>query len=515
MDIAKSMRLGGKIIHANECNFSSYDDLKLRCYVCGEPVRPGQTHLKYKNPLIARVLAFFNLAYFFIKILAQQGFQKSRAFALPVRLKKGEYRKPHFAHFRGTDPKQVEQCELRASSYGNKTEISSFIQDRGQRLEIFQQHFISMISVGEEKIVEDVEFHNWIDSIKRDNNQAINKVSKDCIEYFLTHQTEMEISCVYLTEDQPLLQQQIALEAIDYLCVKSSLQLLQYLVHYSMYKLYEHKQYKLFKQKITTKHIANICQYTAKLIMLTPWIEVINNTKNTQLLTINTSQLLESKLVSVIKRNWYALFVGYGKEQSVVKTIVEQLKINAVPDFKHNVDSGLIPSTFLLSNAILDIAYPHEFDMGDNVIVENNKSYLFIEIDDLGKNLFYNIIEPFFKSINDVIGFVGLQLRSPVRLKQQYSKQGRSILRFYNDKITVPVNMTSGDYERLHRSNSSVSVFEKSDYAAGEPVWLVTSAKHKAKYWVVKALDHDMYQIRTKKGFKFPASATMLRKFDG
>ena len=42
----------------------------------------GQTHLKYKNPLIARVLAFFNLAYFFVKILIQQGFQKYRAFAL-------------------------------------------------------------------------------------------------------------------------------------------------------------------------------------------------------------------------------------------------------------------------------------------------------------------------------------------------------------------------------------------------------------------------------------------------
>ena len=42
----------------------------------------GQTHLKYKNPLIARVSAFFNVAYFFIKIHAQQGFQKSRAFAL-------------------------------------------------------------------------------------------------------------------------------------------------------------------------------------------------------------------------------------------------------------------------------------------------------------------------------------------------------------------------------------------------------------------------------------------------
>lgn len=43
---------------------------------------PGQTHLKYKNPLIARVSAFFNVAYFFVKILIQKGFQKSRAFAL-------------------------------------------------------------------------------------------------------------------------------------------------------------------------------------------------------------------------------------------------------------------------------------------------------------------------------------------------------------------------------------------------------------------------------------------------
>jgi hypothetical protein len=33
------------------------------------PPYPGQTHLKYKNPLIARILAFFSLAYFFVKIL--------------------------------------------------------------------------------------------------------------------------------------------------------------------------------------------------------------------------------------------------------------------------------------------------------------------------------------------------------------------------------------------------------------------------------------------------------------
>lgn len=217
-----------------------------------------------------------------------------------------------------------------------------------------------------------------------------------------------------------------------------------------------------------------------------------------------------------IKRNWYALFVRYGKEQSTVHAIVEQMKLNAVPDFKRNVDSGLITSDFRLDNIILDIAYPHEFAIASNMLVENYKSYIFIEIDDLyRRNLFYNIIEPFFKNINDVVGFVGLHLKSDVRLKQQYSKQGRSVLRFYNDKITVPVNVSFGDYQGLHRSNSSVSVFEESDYQPNEPVWFVTSVKHKAKYWVVKMLDHDTYQIRTKQGFKFPASATMLRKFDG
>ncbi|MCC5667771.1 hypothetical protein LC653_28805 [Nostoc sp. CHAB 5784] len=45
---------------------------------------PGQTHLKYKNPLIARVWAFQNLGYFFINILVQQWFQKLGAFALSI-----------------------------------------------------------------------------------------------------------------------------------------------------------------------------------------------------------------------------------------------------------------------------------------------------------------------------------------------------------------------------------------------------------------------------------------------
>ncbi|MCC5667881.1 tetratricopeptide repeat protein [Nostoc sp. CHAB 5784] len=48
----------------------------------GRYKKAGQTHLKYKNPLIAGVLAFLKLACFFVNILVQQGFQKLGAFAL-------------------------------------------------------------------------------------------------------------------------------------------------------------------------------------------------------------------------------------------------------------------------------------------------------------------------------------------------------------------------------------------------------------------------------------------------
>jgi Competence protein CoiA-like family len=123
MNIARAMALGGQIVYADNCDFSSSDKLKLLCYVCREPVY----------------------------------------------LRKGDIRKPYFAHHHATSSRQVEECKLRVSAYGNSTETSNVIEDRGQRLEIFQQHFLSLIYVGQEKIVDDVKFNNWIHSIKRDN----------------------------------------------------------------------------------------------------------------------------------------------------------------------------------------------------------------------------------------------------------------------------------------------------------------------------------------------------------
>ncbi|AFY32084.1 hypothetical protein [Calothrix sp. PCC 7507] len=235
MEYARAMALGGQKVYADNCNFSSYDELKLRCYVCGEPVY----------------------------------------------LKKGEYRKPHFAHFHVTSSRQVEECNLRVSADGNGTKTSSLVENRGQRLEIFQQHFLSMISVDQEKVINNIKSNSWIDSIKRDNNQAINNIIKDCSQYFLTHYRLMEdkyiLPLAKIKDKQILLQQQIALEAIDYLCIKSSAKLLEYLIYYSIFKLYEHEQYKLFKREFTTKDIDNICHFAIKIIISNNWIEVFEN----------------------------------------------------------------------------------------------------------------------------------------------------------------------------------------------------------------------------------------------
>ncbi len=256
MEFAISMYKGGVKVYADECDSDSYDILKLRCSVCGEPVY----------------------------------------------LKEGNTRKPHFAHFHATNARQMEPCELRASSYGNSTEDSILIEDKGQRLEIFQNNFLNMISDGKYKIVDDLKFNDWITIVKKEYYQIIDYITKSCTEYFLIHQKQMkEKSCVYFKNDAPLIQKQIAFEAMDYLCVKSSLHLLDCLLHYNIYQLYvsKNEEYKLFHQNITTEDIDKICQETARIIMLNPWTEAVNNAKNPTLLTINDFQSSNSEGVEI------------------------------------------------------------------------------------------------------------------------------------------------------------------------------------------------------------------------
>jgi hypothetical protein len=250
MDYAISMYKPGERVYPQDCDFNSSSELGLLCPICKQEVY----------------------------------------------LRKGDIKKPYFAHFHATNSRQVKQCILRVSSDKNAIEISKFIEDRGQRLKIFKQQFLSMFFWGTKKIVDDVNFKYWINSIKDDNNQAINKIIEDCIDYLIVHQQMMKdkyiIHPTKIKNQKIMLQQQIALEAMDYLCGNAKFNFnLQYLLYYSIYQLYRHKQ------DITKKEINEICHFVTRIVMLNSWLKAFDNVTNNQenkpkIIRINKSKIL-------------------------------------------------------------------------------------------------------------------------------------------------------------------------------------------------------------------------------
>ncbi|MEH1873966.1 competence protein CoiA family protein [Nostoc sp.] len=238
MDYAISIYKGGKRVYAKDCDFVSYSEQGLICPICKQEVY----------------------------------------------LRKGNIREPYFAHFHATTSREVEECELRVSADGNGTETSSLIENRGQRLEIFQQHFISLIYFENSKIIEDVKFNNWINSRKDESNQIINDIIIKCIDCFLENRQLMEAKYIIHTtkikNKQILLQQKISLEVMSYLCDNAKFNYnLRYLLFYSMYQIYQYEKHKLIRQNIKTQDIEKVCQYTVRIIMCNSWILAFKNTK--------------------------------------------------------------------------------------------------------------------------------------------------------------------------------------------------------------------------------------------
>ncbi|MGJ5634785.1 competence protein CoiA family protein [Nostoc sp. CALU 1950] len=259
MKFAISMYEGGQEIYPVECDFFSYSERGLLCPECEQEVY----------------------------------------------LRKGNIRKPYFAHLHTSNSRQVKQCSLRVSSDENVIETNDFIENRGQRLKIFHEHFLSKFYIGEEKIIDDVKFKYWIKSIKNENNQALNSITEDCIEYFIKHRQLMEDKYVLPTDkikdNQTILQQQIGLQVISYLCANAKFNFnLPYLLYYTIYQLYKPEKYKLFQQNFTIEDINTICQYTVKIIILNPWLKASNNTKNINSVTTNISQSFEPKIVKML-----------------------------------------------------------------------------------------------------------------------------------------------------------------------------------------------------------------------
>lgn len=109
MKYASSIRYGGQLIEAIDCDYDSYKDLGLLCPECKDPV--------------------------FLRANTTQ-FRSGKEVAIAS----------HFAHFPGKDPALVLACENRVKQYDAKELEKRARQSREQRRRLFNQHFYKIIS---------------------------------------------------------------------------------------------------------------------------------------------------------------------------------------------------------------------------------------------------------------------------------------------------------------------------------------------------------------------------------
>ncbi|MHC5730652.1 MAG: hypothetical protein ACYTXY_42405, partial [Nostoc sp.] len=128
-------------------------------------------------------------------------------------------------------------CLLRVRGYSDSwSELT--VESKGQRRQLFQEYFIRII-----KKNLDTNFDDYIQRVK--NIIPINKLGeivKKCSEYFYDNKKSLITECHSLAlknYKQTLgLQYLIASEAIEYLSIFSSQELLEQLIYYSIYLCY-------------------------------------------------------------------------------------------------------------------------------------------------------------------------------------------------------------------------------------------------------------------------------------
>ena len=187
MEFARSIYFGGEVIYANDkrLNNNSYKEWGLYCPECGEEV-----HLRH-----------------------------------------GFIREPYFAHFKQTTNTE---CSLRVSIDGNSNGRWTELEiGRGQRRELFQQHFLTLVASN------DSSFYVKIEKVKNtisSNNLLF--VAKQVRTYLIKNVTAIikEFTQLYKKKNNVSkfkeLHAKIISEAIEYLCVESSLNVLEQIIYY-------------------------------------------------------------------------------------------------------------------------------------------------------------------------------------------------------------------------------------------------------------------------------------------
>jgi len=224
MEIAESMYLGGKKIHAKNPSLSlfSYRKLGLRCTYCGEPVcyRRGLTN------------------------------------------------QPHFAHFPSINPKKYEQCLLRQQSVdGSFSSNYSWWDEqygKGQRFQLFQKHFTDILK----SKIPDLD----ISALYAEPQEIrLNKLQSETLAFAKKNEYGFLRYIRIFNNQATSLEREIICEAFDYLIVASSKNIFKIVSDYLLEK------YKTFQSSSSLEsNSVDLCSYILMLLEGIPWLEVFS-----------------------------------------------------------------------------------------------------------------------------------------------------------------------------------------------------------------------------------------------
>lgn len=237
MYYAKSIYLGGKIICAEDTDYSSYLEYGLVCLECRQEVY----------------------------------------------LKHGEKKQPHFAHFQIFDDNE---CSLRVTGYSQGWSNLT-AEGKGQRRKLFYEHFLHMIAINSPN------FYTAI-KITRDKIEAkkLTYFTQNCTQFFCESKHLLIMECRILHEkdydNKFLLQKIVACEAIDYLCTSSNKTLLEKLIHYSIYKYLDSILYD-WNGILNATQPSDICHKLKHIILENDWVSAFSKNLKKYYFSVNAS----------------------------------------------------------------------------------------------------------------------------------------------------------------------------------------------------------------------------------
>lgn len=251
MFYAKAMYRGAAIIVSadEKLDYFSYTQLGLRCLKCGEEVH----------------------------------------------LRRGNFRKTHFAHF--VDIGLSKECSLRVRGYSGSWSAFT-LEGKGQRRKLFQEYFMNIIKN------QNANFDKNIQIVKDKITFIIlETITTSCFKWFDENKLNLVIEFRTLSlknyHNNQGLQFLIASEAIDYLSIPSSRNLLEQLIYYSVYLCCQSVSYK-WDALVTQSSHSMICQTIKDLLLQTNWLSAFDYLHQTTQLIYGEStklQFKENKLI--------------------------------------------------------------------------------------------------------------------------------------------------------------------------------------------------------------------------